>query len=424
MSSHTNDTQQSVSMTPGMRLFGKLGHGTRLIIIAMMSFFAIATLAWSRLRLPGQDLSTTQAIQQTVSATEVSLFALFTIISTGYLLFMHYMISKSWLVRARLAAKQIARGNLDHRMADNTCGQTDDFALLGRSINAAACELERRVNHTVFSASEVHSAAEQLSTLAQRSADGSGKQMDSVSQIAAAMEEIASSIMQTSNQTNESESIAQVARENAVSGREVVEKTQSSMMIISESVNDACVMADDLGIKVREIESVLGVIKNISGQTNLLALNSAIEASRAGEYGRGFAVVADEVRNLASETVEATRQINTIIETVQLAVDKMLSSMDTIKEQVTSGSELSKDADEKLALINERNQQVLHLMHDLAASIREQSEATGNITHTTEHISMTTEANDALIDETSRIAQYMEQLSDGMLSNIKRRFID
>lgn len=53
-----------------------------------------------------------------------------------------------------------------------------------------------------------------------------------------------------------------------------------------------------------------------------MALNAAIQASMAGEAGRGFAIVADEVQRLGERLAKATKQIETLVKTIQADISE------------------------------------------------------------------------------------------------------
>jgi methyl-accepting chemotaxis protein len=84
----------------------------------------------------------------------------------------------------------------------------------------------------------------------------------------------------------------------------------------------------------QQIASIVGTVSDIAARTNLLALNASIESIRAGEHGRGFAIVADEVRKLAEQASDATREIASLIDGVQLVTQESIRGIAREREKL------------------------------------------------------------------------------------------
>jgi methyl-accepting chemotaxis protein len=156
---------------------------------------------------------------------------------------------------------------------------------------------------------------------------------------------------------------ATAADELASSIAEIARQLDLTNKVVQLSVGEA--QATDgkieaLAATARKIGDIVKLIRDIAGQTNLLALNATIEAARAGESGRGFAVVASEVKSLAVQTAKATEDIAGQIAAVQAS---------------TTG------AVEAIRRIAERMREINEHTCSVAASVEQQSAATGQISH-------------------------------------------
>jgi len=68
--------------------------------------------------------------------------------------------------------------------------------------------------------------------------------------------------------------------------------------------------------------------------------NASIEATRAGEEGRGFGVVAEEVGQLAAKSSLATKEIEQIVENIQIETSEVVRAMELGTNQVIEGTYL------------------------------------------------------------------------------------
>ena len=147
-----------------------------------------------------------------------------------------------------------------------------------------------------------------------------------------------------SKNSAESADVAQRSVQIATKGAGVVRQTIQGMDSIRDQIQETSKRIKRLGESSQEIGSIVELINDIAEQTNILALNAAIQAASAGEAGRGFAVVADEVQRLAERASNATKRIETLVQTIQSDTNEAVSSMEQTTAEVVAGARLAEDA--------------------------------------------------------------------------------
>ena len=207
-----------------------------------------------------------------------------------------------------------------------------------------------------------------------------------VSDTSSSMVEMSASIAQVKSNAARSYDLSLTAANAAQTGMAAVTQTIAAMEQIRKAVVDANDVVARLGERSTAIGRILNVIEDVAEQTNLLALNAAILAAQAGEYGKGFSVVASEIRELAERTGSSTRDIGSLIKSVQEEVRNALKSISASTKLVEDGVALSHQAGDALTNILESATSASSMGKEIAAATTQQSEGSENVTRAVEQL--------------------------------------
>ncbi|MFJ4371152.1 methyl-accepting chemotaxis protein [Pseudomonas japonica] len=272
-----------------------------------------------------------------------------------------------------------------------SCG--DEVGQMASAFNAMQTTYHRVVNTVAVTAAQLDSGAARLASSMSDVRQGMLGQQSETDQAATAINEMSATVYHIAQHAGATRDLSQTADSLAGSGKDVVNRVQTSIAGLSSGVQQTAEMIRQLAEDSQKINGVVNVIHSIAEQTNLLALNAAIEAARAGDLGRGFAVVADEVRNLAKRVQTSTDEITEMVSALQAgtrdAVEFMTESSfkadDCVKQAQEAGEALAeitaavaqmRESNTQIAVAAEQQSQVAEEMNRAVVSIRDVTEDT------------------------------------------------
>lgn len=327
-------------------------------------------------------------------------------------------------------------GNAFNKMLDNMRQLIEQALTSARKVAENSQQLSASAEETAASNQQVSGVIEELARGNIQQSESVNETANIVSQLANSIEQIAngareqaSNVEQTTEMVNQmikgieevtlnAQQIAEAARQTsdvANKGGEAVEKTVAGMQTIKQTVFDSANKIKELGEHSRQIGEIIEVIDDIAEQTNLLALNASIEAARAGEHGKGFAVVADEVRKLAERSGKATKEIASLIDSIQKGTTNAVEAMEIGTREVEQGSALADGAGAALKEIvttiraaNEQTTSITAAMEQILASSNEVAKAIDNVAAVTEE---NTAATDEMAAGSSRVKTSVDSIA-------------
>lgn len=229
----------------------------------------------------------------------------------------------------------------------------DEVARLMQALKAMQQGLRGTLSLISDSSNQLASTSEEMHAVTEDANKGMLRQNNEVEMAATAVTEMSAAVEEVARNASAASEAANRSNSAALAGRARVDETVQAISLMVANVEDASQEVQGLAVMATDISKVLDVIRAIAEQTNLLALNAAIEAARAGEAGRGFAVVADEVRALAHRTQQSTGEIEQMISSIQKGTGAAVSSMTHTNSQAQRTLETAQGAGSALVEITE-----------------------------------------------------------------------
>ncbi|MCL7930300.1 methyl-accepting chemotaxis protein [Halomonas llamarensis] len=302
--------------------------------------------------------------------------------------------NRRFMYTANDFALQLAAGNLEAtipRMGKSEMDKTlGTMNFMRRSLEALIGDLNTRVDL-------VRPAVESLSKGNDDMAARLEQQASAVQQTAASAEEISSTVAQSAHNATQA-SNASVGNVNEV------DHTSQVMGNLANAMEEITQHANNMA-------GIVSTIDTIAFQTNILALNASVEAARAGEHGRGFAVVADEVRKLASQSADAAKQVQGLI--------------DQARKSIHGGQAQANEATDAMEKIRSASHRVNDLMGEITAATHEQSQGISQISSAINDIDQSTQSSAASMgtykDATTELAEQIRGLSHSAMAFLNER---
>ncbi len=304
-----------------------------------------------------------------------------------------------------------SEGDLTVR-AEITAGEigivADFFNAIIESLRDIVTQVKQAANQVNSSVGNNEGAINQLADEATRQATQIANTLNSVEQMTLSIQEVADNARAAAE-------VARTASTTAETGGAAMERTVESISQLRSTVAETAKKVKRLGESSQQISKVISLINQIALQTNLLAINASIEAARAGEEGRGFAVVAEEVGELAAQSTAATKEIEQIVENIQLETSEVVEAMELGTSQVVEGTRLVEETKQSLGQIVEVSRQIDQLVQSISGATVSQAQTSESVTKLMEEIAQISEKTSdssrtvsGSLQETVAIAQQLQ----------------
>lgn len=316
--------------------------------------------------------------------------------------------------------------NIETHSGDNTSllaamkAMQSSLALTIGNVNNSVDKLERaaaRLTHTtgLVGGNNLHQQEVSHSIAAAME-----EMTSTVVEITSTMEELSASSTQIAEHSSSVVDIANHTLENSKKGSDSMQQLLIRMGDIRTGNQNSLKEIVELGAKSKEISKVMEIINAIADQTKLIAFNAALEAASAGESGRRFGVVAAEIRRLADSVTDSTNEIEDKIQEIQGSISRLVITSEKETSTIDAGMEASADTARNLDDLVDAASQTSSAAQQISLSTQQQKTANSQVVLALREIVTASAHTAQSIRSITEIGNEMNEMSHELSELVKR----
>src|SRR5438067_1577003 len=311
---------------------------------------------------------------------------------------------------------EISQGDLSRR------GQVtpDVLGSVVHSINVMVEEIAALLADVRHAALRVTGSANEMIGATDQMAGGAQAQAREITTVSHAMETMSRSVREVASTAEKAAGAARHTLEAARQGDQAVRDSLAGMQRIRGEVQVISKKIKSLGDRSLEISEIVNLIEELASHTNLLALNAAIEAAGAGEAGLRFGVVADEIRKLADRAAQATKDVASLIRTVQTETQEAVVAMEDGTREVESGYEVTIRAEQHLKEIAGMSTTSAELAQGISRASAEQVDGAEGVARAMQSIAQVAVHTEQAVLQTRKTVEDLVKLADELTRSLAR----
>jgi methyl-accepting chemotaxis protein len=310
----------------------------------------------------------------------------------------------------------IAQGDLSRRgrVTPDVLGNVvDSINVMVEEIAALLADVRHAALRVAANAGDMIGASDQM-------AGGAQAQAREITTVSRTVETLSRSVREVATSAQQAAEAARSTLEAAQKGDQAVRDSLAGMQRIRGEVQVIAKKIKGLGDRSLEISAIVNLIDELASHTNLLALNAAIEAAGAGEAGLRFGVVADEIRKLAERAAKATKDVATLIRTVQAETQEAVIAMEEGTREVEAGYQVTIRAEEHLREIAGTSTSSAELAQGISRASTQQADGVEGVARAMHAIAQVAIDTEQAVLQTRKTVEDLVKVADELTRSLSR----